>query len=80
MLALEVDLILPQKGEEVTLCILGRTQTQGCRLLSEIICHQGAQIIEVVGGEECIVFSYDIKLRRWVFWELERGGRHLVQG
>jgi hypothetical protein len=79
MLALEVGLILPQKGEEVTLHVLGRTQAQGCRLLSKIVRHQGAQIIEVECGEECVVFSYDFKLRRRVFGVLVRRGRHLVQ-
>jgi hypothetical protein len=75
----EVGLKLHQKSEEVALRLLGRTQAQGCRLLSKIICHQGAQIIEVECGEECVVFSYDFKLRRRVFGELVRQGRHLGQ-
>lgn len=80
MLTLDVGLILPQKGEEVALRLLGHTQAQGCRLLSKFIRHQGAQIIEVECGEECVIFSYDFKLRRRVFGELVRRGRHLVQG
>ncbi len=78
MLTLDVGLILPQKGEEVALRLLGHTQAQGCHLLSKIIRHQGAQIIEVECREECVVFSYDSKLRRRVFGKLVRRGRHLV--
>jgi hypothetical protein len=79
-LTLDVGLILPQIGEEVALRLLGYTQAQGCHLLSEIIRHQGAQIIEVECGDESVIFSYDFKLRRRVFGELVRQGRHLVQG
>ena len=82
MLNLDVGLILPQIGEEVALRLLGHTQAQGCHLLSKIIRHQGAQIIEVECGDESVIFSYDFKLRRRVFGELEliRRRRHLVQG
>jgi hypothetical protein len=80
MLTLDVGSILPQKGEEVALRLLGHTQAQDCHLLSKIIRHQGAQIIEVERGEECVVFLYDLKLRRRVSGELVRWGRHLVQG
>lgn len=80
MLALEVGLILPQKGEEVALRILGHTQAQGCNLLGKIVCHQAAQIIEVECGEERVVFLYDSKLRRRIFGEFVRRGRHSVQG
>ena len=80
MLTLDVGSILPQKGEEVALRLLGHTQAQGCNLMSKIICYQSAQTIEVECGEECVVFSYDFKLRRRVFGKLVRRRRHLVQG
>lgn len=80
MLALEVGLILPQKGEEVALRVLGHTQAQWCSLLSKIIRHQAAQIIQVECGEERVVFSYHSKLRRRVFGEFVMRGRHFVQG